>query len=288
VRATLVSVEVTVLVEEYAGFTELLAEHGFSALVSLNYDNGRAYRLLFDAGRTGRVLLENAKALGIDLRDVDVVVLSHRHHDHTGGLSKLVDLLKGRPLIAHPSITRPCLSTLRGFTRPDVGLPLEARKALDEFNVTMVKGPLELAPNAWFLGEIERFYDNSYAVKNFKTIVDGEVVEEPMRDDSGLAVKMEDKVVVLAGCSHSGISNIVRQAKKITRADEAVVVGGLHLIAAEDGALENAVNQMLSEGVKEVHVGHCTGLRGEARLLEKLKDKMFKIHSGYRVKMKTD
>ena len=86
--------------------------------------------------------------------------------------------------------------------------------------------------------------------------MDGEVVEEPMRDDLGLAVKVRDKVMVLAGCSHSGISNIVRQAKMIARADEAAVVGGLHFIAAEDDALENAVNQMLSEGVKEVHVGH--------------------------------
>lgn len=57
-----------------------------SAPQSLNYDNGRAYRLLFDAGRTGQVLLENAKALGIDLRDVDVVVLSHGRYDHTGAV----------------------------------------------------------------------------------------------------------------------------------------------------------------------------------------------------------
>lgn len=66
-----------------------------------------------------------------------------------------------------------------------MGLLLKARKALDKFDVTMVKGSLELAPNAWFLGETERFYDNSYAVKNFKMIADGEVVEEPMRDNLG-------------------------------------------------------------------------------------------------------
>jgi len=279
------SVEITILVEEYAGFTELLAEHGFSALVSLNYDDGTTYKLLLDVGRTSRVLLENAKALGVNLEDVKVVVLSHRHHDHTGGLPKLVDLLKGRPLIAHPAITRPCFDVSRGFTRFDVGLSLEAKRALNEFEVIMIKRPFELTPSAFFLGEIERFYDNSYAVKNFRTVVEGEIVEEPMHDDSGLALKVGNKVVVLAGCSHSGVPNIVKQAKRATGVDEAIVVGGLHLIAADDSALKDVVDQMLGEGVREVHVGHCTGLRGEAKLLERLRGKMRKIHSGYRVRI---
>ena len=285
-RAALSSVEITILVEECAGFTELLAEHGFSALVSLNYDNEEAYRIIIDTGRTGRTLLENARALRVELKDVDVVVLSHRHYDHTGGLPKLVDVLKGKPLIAHPAITRPCLRVSRGFTKLDVGLPLEARKALDEFNVVMVREPLELAPGAWFLGEIERFYDNSYAVKDFRTVVNGKVVEEPMHDDSGLVIKIEDKAVVLAGCSHSGIPNIARHAKRVTKVDKLVIIGGLHLIAAEDGVVEGVVDQMLSEGVEEVHVGHCTGLRGEVKLLEKLKGRMNKIHSGYKLEIR--
>ena len=263
-----------------------MAEHGFSTLVSLKYDNGTTYKLLLDTGRAGKVLLENAKALGIDLKEVRVVVLSHRHHDHAGGLPKLVDFLKGRPLIAHPAITKPCFDVSRGFVKFDVGLSLEAKRALNEFEVIAVKRPFELAPSAFFLGEIERIYDNGYAVKSFRTVVDGEVVKEPMCDDSGLAVRLGNRVVVLVGCSHSGISNVVRQARKVTGADEAVVVGGLHLIAADDSVLKDVVDQALSEGVEEVHVGHCTGFRGEARLWEKLRGKMHKIHSGYRVEIK--
>jgi len=279
------SVEITILVEECAGFTELLAEHGFSALVSLKYDDGEVYKLLLDVGRTGRVLLENAKTLGLNLGDVKVVVLSHRHHDHAGGLPKLVDPLKGRPLIAHPEITKLCFDVSQGFTKFDVGLPPEAKKALNEFEVVMVKRHLELAPNAFFLGEIDRFYDSSYAVKNFRTVVDGEVVEEPMHDDTGLAIRVGDKVVVLAGCSHSGAPNVIRQAKRVAEAKRVIFVGGLHLIAAEDDVVEEVVDQMLSEGVEEAHVGHCTGLRGEAKLLERLGSRMHKIHSGYRLRV---
>lgn len=278
------SVEILILVEEYAGFTRLLGEHGFSALVSLRYED-EVCKILFDSGGSGRALLENVRNLKVNLKDVNVIVLSHRHYDHAGGLPKLVGALGGKPLIAHPAVTRPCLYISDGSARLDVGLSAEVKKALNEFDLLMVKIPLEVAPSAWFLGEVERFYDNSYAVKNFKTIVDGEVVEDVILDDSGLAIKMGSEVVVLAGCSHSGISNIVRQAKRITGASRAVVVGGLHLINADDNTLNEVINELVNEGVEEVYVGHCTGLKGEAHLLARLKNKMHKLHSGYKIKL---
>lgn len=283
-KVTPKSVEILILVEEYAGFTRLLGEHGLSALVSLHYEN-EVYKILFDVGGSGRALLENARDLKVDLKDANVVVLSHRHYDHTGGLSKLVETLRGKPLIAHPALTRPCFYVSEDSTKLDVGLSTDARKALSEFKLLMVKKPLEIAPGVWFLGEIERFYDNSYAVKNFRTVVDGEIVEDLIPDDSGLAIKLGSEVVILAGCSHSGILNIVRQAKSITGASKAIVVGGLHLINASDDTLNEVINKLVSEGVEKVYVGHCTGLKGEAELLRRLKEKMHKLYSGYKVKL---
>lgn len=278
------SIEMLILVEEYAGFTRLLGEHGFSVLVSLHYEN-EVYRVLFDAGGSGRALIENARDLKVDLKDVNVVVLSHRHYDHTSGLPKLVETLRGKPLIAHPAITRPCFYFSDNSIRLNVGLPVDARKALNEFGLLMVKKPLEVAPSVWFLGEIERFHNNSYAIKNFKTVVDGEIVEDSIPDDSGLAIKLGSYVVVLAGCSHSGIVNIVKQAKSVTGASKAIVVGGLHLINIDDSSLDDVINKLVSEGVEEVYVGHCTGLKGEAELLRKFKGKMHKLHSGYKIKL---
>lgn len=273
-----------VLVEDYAGFTRLLGEHGFSALVSLHYED-EVYRVLFDVGASGRAILENIRDLKVNLNDVDVIVLSHRHYDHTGGLPKLVEVLKGKPLIAHPEIERPCLYVSKGLAKLDVGLSAEAKKTFDEFELVMAKKPLKIAPGAWFLGEVERFYDNSYAVRNFRTVVDGEIVEDVIPDDSGLAIKIEDKVVVLAGCSHSGILNIVRQAKKITTVNRVIVVGGLHLISVDDDVLNDVANKLVIEGVEEVYVGHCTGLKGESELLKKFRERMHKLHSGYKVRL---
>lgn len=273
-----------VLVEDYAGFTRLLGEHGFSALVSLHYED-EVYRVLFDVGASGRAILENIRDLKVNLNDVNVIVLSHRHYDHTGGLPKLVEVLKGKPLIAHPEIERPCLYVSKGLAKLDVGLSAEAKKTFDEFELVMAKKPLKIAPGAWFLGEVERFYDNSYAVRNFRTVVDGEIVEDVIPDDSGLAIKIEDKVVVLAGCSHSGILNIVRQAKKITTVNRVIVVGGLHLISVDDDVLNDVANKLVIEGVEEVYVGHCTGLKGESELLKKFRERMHKLHSGYKVRL---
>ncbi|MEM4576031.1 MAG: MBL fold metallo-hydrolase [Candidatus Nezhaarchaeales archaeon] len=280
------SLEIIILVEDYAGFTSLMAEHGFSALVSIKYEGERNYNLLFDTGQTGRALFENAERLNIDLSSVEVIVLSHRHYDHTGGLPKLIEPLKEKPLIAHPAITRPCIDVSKEFVRLNIGLPLETREALANFELITVKEALRLAPDVWFLGEVERVYDNRYAIKGFNTLVDGDIIEEPMPDDTGLAIKVGDKAVVLAGCSHSGISNIVRQAKKVVGAHGVIVVGGLHLVSADGIVINRVINELLDEGVEEVYMGHCTGLRGEAKLLEAFKDKAHKIHSGYRIKVR--
>lgn len=276
-----------ILVDDYSGFTKLLGEHGFSALVTVRYEGGREYRALLDVGESGRVLLENASTLDVDLRRVDAVVLSHRHHDHSGGLPSIVELLKGGPLIAHPAVMKPCYADSEGFKRLNVGLTPGARRAMHEFEPVLLKTSLELAPDLWFLGEVERHYNNEYAVKDFKTLEDGELVEEPMMDDTGIAIRIGDRVIVVTGCSHSGIPNIVRQARKISRTDEAIIVGGLHLAGAEEETLKKVVEELANEGVVEVHAGHCTGLKGETELLRRYGERMYKIHSGYRTKFKT-
>lgn len=283
-RATPRRVDVLILVEEYVGFTRLLGEHGLSALVSVYYDD-EVCKILFDVGGSGRALLENVKDLNVDLKEVKAIVLSHRHYDHTGGLSKLVDVLRGKPLIAHPAITRPCFYASEGSIKLDVGLPIDARKALSEFELLMVKKPMEIAPGVWFLGEVERFYDNRYATKNFRTIVDGEVVEDLIPDDSGLAIRLGDRVVVLAGCSHSGIVNIVKQAKSVTGASRVTVIGGLHLVNVDDNTLNDVIEKLISEEVDEVYVGHCTGLKGESELLRRLRNRMHKLYCGCRIKL---
>lgn len=280
--------EVVILVDDYSGFTKLLSEHGFGALISVEYEDGSSYRVLLDFGASGRVLLYNARVVGVDPGSADVLVLSHRHYDHSEGLVKLSRVLVGKPLLAHPDVLKPCYSTREGFARFDVGFSPKLREMLSKFEVVLLREHVELSRGLWFLGEIERYYDNSYAVKGFKTLRDGFLTDELMLDDTGVAVRVGSRVLVVVGCSHSGISNIVRKARRLTGAGEAVVIGGLHLAQAELQDIERIVSELDAEGVVEVHAAHCTGLKGEVTLLRRFGDRMKKVHSGYRLKLVAD
>lgn len=283
-RPSLIGVEVTVLVDDYAGFSRLLAEHGFSVYLSLSYDDGSKYRVLFDTGRSGRVLLENASSLRLSLEEVDAVVLSHRHYDHAGGLPALLEKAGFKPVVAHPDVVKPSYADSGGFKRFSVALPAKAwEEVAGGSELVLTRAPLELAPGAWFLGEVERIYDNSYAVKGFYTLSGGEVVEDKLLDDTGLAVRVGDKALLVAGCSHSGISNLVRKALLVTGARTVTVIGGLHLAGATAEEVERVVSELSSLGVEEIHAGHCTGLRGEAALLKAFGGRAHRIHSGYRL-----
>jgi 7,8-dihydropterin-6-yl-methyl-4-(beta-D-ribofuranosyl)aminobenzene 5'-phosphate synthase len=281
-------VDVLILVDDYSGFTRLLSEHGFSALVSVEYGDGSSYRVLMDFGTSGRVLLYNARTAGADLNPVDSLVLSHRHYDHSEGLVRLSKLLAGKPLLAHPDVLKPCYSTRGGSMRFNVGFSPKLRETLRDFEVVLLKESVELSKDLWFLGEVERYYDNSYAVEGFKTVRDGSLTDEHMLDDTGIAVRVGSRALVVVGCSHSGISNIVRKARKVTGASEVVVIGGLHLAQAEPQDIERVVNELEVEGVTEVHAAHCTGLKGEAALLRRYGDRLKKVYSGYRLRVVAD
>lgn len=281
-------VEILVLVDDYTSFTKLLSEHGFSALIAVRYESGRELNILLDTGESGSILVENSSRLNVGLSSVDAIVLSHRHHDHTGGLHKVVELLRGKPVIAHPRVMAPCYVDSNGFKRFDAGLTPGTRRALSEFELVLTRAPLELAPEVWFLGEIERHYNNEYAVRGFKTLSEGQLIDEPMMDDTGIAVRVDNRAVVVVGCSHSGAQNIAKQARRVTKAEEVVILGGLHLASAEREALKRVVDELAGEGVVEVHAGHCTGLEGEAELLNRYGDKMHRIHSGYKLEIVAD
>ena len=256
--------------------------------MSVEYGDGSSYRVLIDFGTSGRVLLYNVRTAGVDLNPVDSLVLSHRHYDHSEGLVRLSKLLAGKPLLAHPDVLKPCYSTRGGSMRFDVGFSPKLREALRDFELVLLKDSVELSKDLWFLGEVERYYDNSYAVGGFRTLRGGSLTDDYMLDDTGIAVKVGSRALVVVGCSHSGISNIVRKARKVARASEVVVIGGLHLAQAEPQDNKRVVSELEAEGVTEVHPAHCTRLKGEAALLRRYGDRLRRVHSGYRLRLVVD
>lgn len=228
-----------------------LAEHGFSAFIETGEDGGASgVKILYDLGHTD-LYWRNAEVMGIDLGSTDFIALSHYHWDHTGGLQRH-KFTSRKKLILHPEILKK--------------LPAEeAQKIEKDFEIIASKGVSEFAPGAYFLGEIPR-------VTAFEK---GIYKNDPMIDDSAIAIKASFGVVVVAGCSHSGICNICEYAKKVTRLPLYAVIGGFHLMS--DGVpggnaelINGTIEYFKKENPKFIYPMHCVDFSVMARFFGEL------------------
>nr|MDA3854120.1 MBL fold metallo-hydrolase [Bacteroidales bacterium] len=185
--------KLTVLTENFAG-GPYLAEHGLSYLIE---HNGK--KLLFDTGHSD-VFLHNAELLGIDLqKEVDTVVLSHGHWDHGDGLQYLQD----KTLYAHPLVF---MKRYRRLNKTFLGLKMSKSEAIKRFDLKTSITPVEVKPDVFFLGEIPRLNDFEAQQTLF---LDASDKPDFILDDSALAIKCGNELIVVTACSHSGVCNIV-------------------------------------------------------------------------------
>ncbi len=261
-----------------AGPAALRAEHGFSALVRVRV-GGRERVLLFDAGISREGLMHNADLLGVDLRDAAAVVLSHGHFDHTGGLAGLVVRLRPRelPLFIHPEgfLSR----RIEPRDLPPVPLPPPSRAALRDAGLEVVEGAapaLLLDGAAAITGEVPRATEFERGMPAHFAWRDGRWEADPLvRDDQGLVVNVRGEgLLVLTGCGHAGVVNIVRHAQALTGVERVLaVVGGFHLPSpAFDHAIGPTVAELAGLAPARVIPAHCTGWRAQQLLAQALPD----------------
>ncbi|MGE0019464.1 MAG: MBL fold metallo-hydrolase [Draconibacterium sp.] len=236
--------KITILTENVAG-GKLLAEHGLSYLIDIDGE-----KVLFDTGHTN-VFLKNAAILEIDIcNDVEKVVLSHGHWDHGDGLQ----FIKNKTLITHPS------SFSKRFRKADhspVGLKLTHEDIQKKFRLTETKSHYQISNNLFFLGEIPRLNDFESQTTSF-SFENGE--DDFVPDDSALAAVIKNELVVITGCSHSGICNICEQARKVTGISKIkAVIGGFHLKHQNRQTMET-MNYFKRNNVEKLYPSHCTEL----------------------------
>ncbi len=251
--------KLTILTENAAG-GNFSAEHGLSYLVE--YDN---QKILLDTGHSD-VFLKNAKLLDINLDEIETIVLSHGHWDHGNGLK----YLKNKKLICHPG------SFIKRYRKGDtenIGLDSTFEELKDRFNIVLSKVPYSISDKIIFLGEIPRL--NSFESKA-TTFVDENQNNDFVIDDSALAITVDDELVVVSGCSHSGICNIVEYAKSVSGIEKVkAVFGGFHLKEINKQTKET-INYFKRNGIKEIHPSHCTELPALAAFFNEFKIKQVK------------
>jgi 7,8-dihydropterin-6-yl-methyl-4-(beta-D-ribofuranosyl)aminobenzene 5'-phosphate synthase len=267
------------------------AEHGFSALVTFTL-TGVTHRLLFDAGVTPDGTVENMRRFGISPKDVDVIVLSHGHFDHTTGLDGFIRAV-GRaslPVIIHPEFWSKRRIAIPGRTPHE--LPSTSRSALvgAGFEIIENRRPSFLLDGAVLVtGEVNRTTAFERGFPVHEALRDGAWQPDPLiLDDQALVMNVRDRgLVVLTGCGHAGIVNIVRYAKKLTGIEQMyAVLGGFHLSGALFESVIPAVVDALSGFQPQWIVpAHCTGWRAQVALANRFPDSYLQNSVGTRFEL---
>jgi len=244
-----------------------LAEHGFSVLVAVA-KGGKERRILFDAGLTPDGLVENMRRLDLSPKDVEAIVLSHGHFDHTTGLDGVVRVL-GRPnlpVIIHPEFWSRRRIAIPG--REPFEMPSTSKSALRGagFDIVEEKQPSFLLDGSLLVtGEVDRTTEFERGFAIHQAFRDGDWQPDPLiLDDQAVVMNVRDRgLVVITGCGHSGIVNIVRYACKLTGVERVyAVIGGFHLNGPLFEPIIPATCRALAEMAPEVIVPtHCTGWR---------------------------
>ncbi|KUG20618.1 7,8 dihydropteroate synthase (methanopterin) [hydrocarbon metagenome] len=235
-------------------------------------EGGRS--VLFDTGYSD-LFVTNARKMGIDLLHIDAVVLSHGHIDHTGGLGPLIRQYteaeyEGRQyfspeFIAHPDVL---LTRTRGNFR-ELGSQIAEEKLSRHGRIAFTRTPVWLTENLVFLGEIQRRFGFEAVDPRAAIVTESGEEADALRDDTALACRTDEGLVIITGCSHAGICSIIEQAKDICGDDRIVdVIGGFHLYRATEEHLAGTVEYFRTLGPDAVHACHCTGLRAQIALAD--------------------
>ncbi|WAC08312.1 MAG: MBL fold metallo-hydrolase [Thermodesulfobacteriota bacterium] len=253
----------------------LLAEHGLSLLVRV-FKNGNTHTLLLDAGWSATGVFHNLKELGINIDEIEAVVLSHGHMDHYGSLRGILKLISEPiPVIVHPDV----FLQNRFLILPDgekITFPTLNESTFQKNVVKIIKNtePYLLAEELVLVtGEIERTTNFEKGILNAYVDRRGKIERDLIMDDQGLIVHLKDKgLVIITGCAHSGIINTVRYAQKVTGIDPVyAVIGGFHL----SGTKFEAVIHPTLEEIKRVNPFvispmHCTGFKATMEIAKNM------------------
>ncbi|MGC8999266.1 MAG: MBL fold metallo-hydrolase [Candidatus Bathyarchaeia archaeon] len=252
-----------------------IAEHGFSLLVRV-FDGNKFHSVLFDAGISPNGVITNAKRMGINLAEIECIVLSHGHYDHFGGLPAIVKAINkdNLPIIVHEDMfkTRGVLSpngTIRKYP------PFPTEEKVKPARYVKTKQPYLIADDLILVtGEIPRKTNFEKGDLPHRAFIDGKWQPDPwIWDDRTLIINIKNKgLVVISGCAHAGIINTTLYAQQLTEVKIIhAILGGFHLAGKDcEPRINQTVKQLKRIKPNLVAPSHCTGWRGNYAIAEAL------------------
>jgi 7,8-dihydropterin-6-yl-methyl-4-(beta-D-ribofuranosyl)aminobenzene 5'-phosphate synthase len=248
----------------------LIGEHGLSFYIATEH-----LSILFDTGQD-LAISNNAAALGIHLNQIDTVVFSHGHYDHTSGLNSLLACNHTFSLYAHPAAFEHKFKG-ENHAYKYIGIPIEKKEIENRgIPLKLAAGAEEIAPGIITTGEIPLQNDFEQVESGFFIRSGNHFEADTLPDDQALVLDTEKGLVVLLGCSHRGVVNTLNRVVDLTGKKKIhAILGGLHLGKASEERLERIAAQLQGFGLEKLGVGHCTGYRAILALAREFKDRLF-------------
>lgn len=223
-------------------------------------------KILFDVGYSD-VFIQNAKKMDIDLGQVNKLVISHGHDDHTGGLRYFFEEKREVELISHPESFNYKEDAMGLY----IGSPFSKDQLSSFCKLTLSKEPILVSQHIVYLGEIPITNDFESRYTIGKSVIQGEKVDDTIIEDSALVYKGDQGLFIITGCSHSGICNIVEYAKKVCN-DHRIygVIGGFHLFENND-RLKKTIRYLKENKIELLYPCHCVSLEAKVEMAKQLK-----------------
>ncbi|MBW2149700.1 MAG: MBL fold metallo-hydrolase [Deltaproteobacteria bacterium] len=265
---------ITILCENFVGRLVGSGEHGFSAFIETEEGN-----YLFDTGN-GHSIVANSLAMDKDLRFITRIFLSHGHYDHTGGLPDALRLKGKVDVHVHPHVFLDRIAVLKEDgkeTKRFVGIPykkgyLESLGANFLFNSDFT----EVEKGIFLTGEVPRKTPFEKPDQRLFSEIDGKTVQDIFLDDQSLVLDTDKGLILILGCAHSGMINIIHHVTAKTGKDKLyAILGGTHLDFLTPDQLEESIRSLKEMKIEKIGVSHCTGMRATFRLLQEFGDRFF-------------
>ena len=249
--------KITILTDNVTDRENLETEHGFSCFV----ENGNR-KILFDTGQSD-IFIRNAEKLGIDLSEADLLIISHGHYDHTDGMAGFLKINQNARILIHPEAFRDKYHNSKyiGINR-DIYIP--EKRMIRPFR------PGAIGNNFYIMDSWDMEKVDEPQFEDFYTVHDGNTVPDLFRDEIYLVELSAPGLNLITGCSHQGIVNILRKAKRTFKIPVNSVCGGFHLKYSGTESAERTGKLLAEENMNKLITGHCTGYEN----FEMLRDSM--------------
>lgn len=226
------------------------------------YIEDEGTRFLLDTGYSD-IFLKNAENLGVKLKNISSIIISHGHDDHTRGLKYYFkqNYKNNISIIAHPDAFKE-----KEADGLKVCSPILEKELREKCRVILSKEPVKISRNITFLGQIPQL--NSFEKRKVigKQLNGSDYEDDYVFDDTALVYKNDKGIYIISGCSHSGICNIAEYAKKVTGENRILgIIGGFHLFEVDE-QVNKTIDYLAANNIKELYPCHCTSFKVKAEM----------------------